>query len=695
MIIIDIYDKYYDDISINSTPCYEYKNYPLGRSKFFDRVISDRTLDPYLINRIISSKNNYFNIPYAYLINNALYDRIRETIIFKVPFNVNKFEMNILTNENELIKPVYEYLINSITEVEDKISKYYNQNNNYDYHGELNYFYLNRYYTYRVKVIINGFNVDVKVIDSINRGSDWLINKLYTYILTNLNIPKEQWKKFLIEDSNNILIREFLDNTDETFEFTIEDDEYDEIPYELNININTFKETIPSYMNYIKEYMFNNENEFLFNLFKDQYNYNIKIKNHVKYIIEKSLSSDIIYYIMNSKNNQIIGIKNKNIIENKFNHCYISNRFTCKTDDVKLNSSVNFINEYQQSIDSILNIINRKEYVKQQFDIMIRNNNDIININFFSKIEELIKRYLPVPVQNKYRQYCNIIINNYDEYCSIFNSIFMDENIEIKYNTTKEIILSNNFDNSYTIDNDYIIKSKEKFDFVKDYASKASYCIQNIYNDEESAEILKQRKILEDRNYYNNILSDLDLSNDEETKNYLITNYNRYIESLNFILSCNNVYYETLKDNQYYVYTNMEENMKQLQDIPEEYFGPKYKVIPAFYYSNTIDENYLYEFIIDAFSYFYTNPNENNIELIYENYKLTAEKNRNRITLKNLIKSKNNNLTNITRLYKEFNQHFNKIALPKKFSNEYTIIGTGETEVKGNKNYEYIFINEF
>lgn len=694
MITIDIYDKYYDDINNTGTPCYEY-NYPLGSPSFFDRVISDRTLDPYLIHRIISSKNNYFNIPYAYLINNALKSQISETIIFKVPFNVNEFEMYTLTNENKLIKPVYEYLINPITEIEDILIRYYNQNNNYDYHGELNYFYLNRYYTYRVKVIINGFNVDVKVIDSINRGSDWLINKLYTYILTNLNIPKEQWKKFLIEDANNSLIREFLSNNDEIFEFTIEDDDYNEKQYELNINIDTFKKTIPSYMNYIKGYMFNNENDFLFNLFEDQHNYAAKINDHVKYIIEKSLSSDIIYYIMNSNNNQIIGIKNKNIIGNKFNHCYISNRFICKTNDVKLNSSVDFINEYQQSLDGILNFINSAKYVKQEFDLMIRNNNDIININFFSDIKPLIKRYLPVPVIYKYKKYCNIIINNYDEYCSIFNSIFMDENIEIKYNTTKEIILSNNFDNSYTFHNDYIIKCKENFDFVKKYAIKVSDCIRSIYSDGESSNILIKRKKEEKRKY--NILSDLELSKDEETKNYLFANYDKYIESLNFILSCNNVYYETSKHNQsiYYVYTNMEEGMGQFLNIPQEYFGPKYKVIPAYYYDNSIDENYLYEFIIDAFSYFYTNPNENTIELIYENYKLTAEKNGNEITLKNLTKSKNDNLTNITRLYREFNQYFNKIALPKKFSNEYTMIGTGETEIKENKNYEYIFINKF
>ena len=80
--------------------------------------------------------------------------------------------------------------------------------------------------------------------------------------------------------------------------------------------------------------------------------------------------------------------------------------------------------------------------------------------------------------------------------------------------------------------------------------------------------------------------------------------------------------------------------------------------------------------------------------MIYKDYKLIAEKNNNVITFKDLQRGTYTELSNITRLYKEFNECFYNLALPKKFSKEYTLIGNGKTNIIKN-NYDFIFYSYF
>ena len=80
--------------------------------------------------------------------------------------------------------------------------------------------------------------------------------------------------------------------------------------------------------------------------------------------------------------------------------------------------------------------------------------------------------------------------------------------------------------------------------------------------------------------------------------------------------------------------------------------------------------------------------------MIYNDYKLIAEKNNNVITFKDLQRGTYTELSNITRLYKEFNECFYNLALPKKFSKEYTLIVNGKTILIKN-NYDFIFYSYF
>lgn len=115
-------------------------------------------------------------------------------------------------------------------------------------------------------------------------------------------------------------------------------------------------------------------------------------------------------------------------------------------------------------------------------------------------------------------------------------------------------------------------------------------------------------------------------------------------------------------------------------------------IIPAFYYDDKINKNYIYEYIIDAFSYFYTNSSANKLILIYNTYRITATKNNNNIiTFSNLEKGNFTNVTVINRLYKEFNKCFYNLSIPKKYSKEYVLIGTGKTKLLHDKKYKYIF----
>ena len=594
MNVIDIYDKYYDYNKIILNTCYyNWFNDPF-KIPIFTNNINCMSIDIYEINRIISSKNNYFNIPYAYLLNNII--STDKDIILTVPNNVNKYEISLLTNENKFIIPVYEYIYNSITDIQEL-----NKNK------EIYVIYYNRYYTYKVKITMKNYYVKTEVIDVINYGTDWLMNKLTLYMKDHT-------------DNENIL-----------------DD---------------FKSTISEYISFFDGCTLKTQDMFAETLFKEYINTNVN-NDFNKYLIKNSLKCNIIYYI-NPKDKKLICIKNK-AIDKKLNHCYISNKII-NNGDKKYDNKVNFVNEYQNNLESALNIIKNKPNVEQIFKRLINNNNNVLNISFFIKIIDNIDTVYICKERYIYTKYFNLVsylIDNYNEYIKYFNEIIAIDDIEIIYNITiSPIILSDDKENNFIIP-DYIIECKKRFDSVIEYSEKITQ-------------------------------SELDLNN------YLSTHYDEYIDNLKFLLSCNNVYYE-YTDNHVRIITNYDDSVYNINDFNLDiYFGNKYRVIPAYYYSDIIDENYIYEYVIDAFSYFYKNPNKNILSLIYKDYKLIAEKNNNVITFKDLQRGTYTELSNITRLYKEFNECFYKLALPKKFSKEYTLIGNGKTILIKN-NYDFIF----
>lgn len=594
MNVIDIYDKYYDYNKIILNTCYyNWFNDPF-KIPIFTNNINCMSIDIYEINRIISSKNNYFNIPYAYLLNNII--STDKDIILTVPNNVNKYEISLLTNENKFIIPVYEYIYNSITDIQEL-----NKNK------EIYVIYYNRYYTYKVKITMKNYYVKTEVIDVINYGTDWLMNKLTLYIKDHT-------------DNENIL-----------------DD---------------FKSTISEYLSFFDGCILKTQYMFAETLFKEYINTNVN-NDLNKYLIKNSLTCNIIYYI-NPKDKKLICIKNK-AIDKKLNHCYISNKII-NNGDKKYDNKVNFVNEYQNNLESALNIIKNKPNVEQIFKRLINNNNNVLNISFFIKIIDNIDTVYICKERYIYTKYFNLVsylIDNYNEYIKYFNEIIAIDDIEIIYNITiSPIILSDDKENNFIIP-EYIIECKKRFDSVIEYSNKITQ-------------------------------SELDLNN------YLSTHYNEYIDNLKFLLSCNNVYYE-YTDNHVRIITNYDDSVYNINDFNLDiYFGNKYRVIPAYYYSDIIDENYIYEYVIDAFSYFYKNPNKNILSLIYKDYKLIVEKNNNVITFKDLQRGTYTELSNITRLYKEFNECFYKLALPKKFSKEYTLIGNGKTNLIKN-NYDFIF----
>lgn len=598
MNVIDIYDKYYDYNKIILNTCYyNWFNDPF-KIPIFTNNINCMSIDIYEINRIISSKNNYFNIPYAYLLNNII--STDKDIILTVPNNVNKYEISLLTNENKFIIPVYEYIYNSITDIQQL-----NKNK------EIYVIYYNRYYTYKVKITMKNYYVKTEVIDVINYGTDWLMNKLTLYMKDHT-------------DNENIL-----------------DD---------------FKSTISEYISFFDGCTLKTQDMFAETLFKEYINTNVN-NDFNKYLIKNSLKCNIIYYI-NPKDKKLICIKNK-AIDKKLNHCYISNKII-NNGDKKYDNKVNFVNEYQNNLESALNIIKNKPNVEQIFKRLINNNNNVLNISFFIKIIDNIDTVYICKERYIYTKYFNLVsylIDNYNEYIKYFNEIIAIDDIEIIYNTTiSPIILSDDKENNFIIP-DYIIECKKRFDSVIEYSEKITE-------------------------------SELDLNN------YLSTHYDEYIDNLKFLLSCNNVYYE-YTDNHVRIITNYDDFVYNINDFNLDiYFGNKYRVIPAYYYSDIIDENYIYEYVIDAFSYFYKNPNKNILSLIYKDYKLIAEKNNNVITFKDLQRGTYTELSNITRLYKEFNECFYKLALPKKFSKEYTLIGNGKTNLIKN-NYDFIFYSYF
>ena len=598
MNVIDIYDKYYDYNKIILNTCYyNWFNDPF-KIPIFTNNINCMSIDIYEINRIISSKNNYFNIPYAYLLNNII--STDKEIILTVPNNVNKYEISLLTNENKFIIPVYEYIYNSITDIQEL-----NKNK------EIYVIYYNRYYTYKVKITMKNYYVKTEVIDVINYGTDWLMNKLTLYMKDHT-------------DNENIL-----------------DD---------------FKSTISEYLSFFDGCILKTQDMFAETLFKEYINTNVN-NDLNKYLIKNSLTCNIIYYI-NPKDKKLICIKNK-AIDKKLNHCYISNKII-NNGDKKYDNKVNFVNEYQNNLESALNIIKNKPNVEQIFKRLINNNNNVLNISFFIKIIDNIDTVYICKERYIYTKYFNLVsylIDNYNAYIKYFNEIIAIDDIEIIYNTTiSPIILSDDKENNFIIP-DYIIECKKRFDSVIEYSEKITQ-------------------------------SELDLNN------YLSTHYDEYIDNLKFLLSCNNVYYE-YTDNHVRIITNYDDSVYNINDFNLDiYFGNKYRVIPAYYYSDIIDENYIYEYVIDSFSYFYKNPNKNILSLIYKDYKLIAEKNNNVITFKDLQRGTYTELSNITRLYKEFNECFYNLALPKKFSKEYTLIGNGKTNLIKN-NYDFIFYSYF
>lgn len=92
------------------------------------------------------------------------------------------------------------------------------------------------------------------------------------------------------------------------------------------------------------------------NLFKNVYDEtSFSVMDHAKYFIKDSLKCDYVYLNYNKREHKIIAVRNEYIC-NKLNHSYISNRFIYNGDDKDIQYKVNFVNDYHDVLDKLLNI---------------------------------------------------------------------------------------------------------------------------------------------------------------------------------------------------------------------------------------------------------------------------------------------------------------------------------------------------
>ena len=295
MLLIDIYDKYIlttNDKSLPTSIPYYNLSSDIMKTTIFSKAIYNNIFNLFDLNKIISSKNNLFNIPYSYIIDYLLKENKIYNYILTVPYDVNRFEMKCLTNINNNVIPVYEYIIDSCIYVEEKLVNNEQIKNEY-------LIYYNRYNTYKVKVTVNNFNVSCEVVDTINYGTDWLMNELTTFIYSHTNIPKDMWNNFI--ENNISLLYEFL-YCDDEFEYSFEGDN-DYINIKFDITINDFKNYISDYMKFVDGCVVRSNDMFKMLFSVDN---QFDLKNHINNFIKDSFKCDIIYYNFSKINHKMI-----------------------------------------------------------------------------------------------------------------------------------------------------------------------------------------------------------------------------------------------------------------------------------------------------------------------------------------------------------------------------------------------------
>lgn len=413
--------------------------------------------------------------------------------------------MKCLTSINNNVIPVYEYIVDSCIYVEEKLVN--NEQIKHDY-----LIYYDRYNTYKVKVTVNNFNVSCDVVDTINYGTDWLMNELTTFIFSHTNIPKHKWNKFI--ENNITLLYEFL-HCDDIFEFTFEDDD-EYIDVKFDITLNDFKDYISDYMEFVDDCVVRSNDMFKMLFAVDN---QFDLKNHINNFIKDSFKCDIIYYNFSKIDHKMIAVKNKSTCSDLY-HGYIKNRIINKD-----NETITFVNEYQEILDKTLDMLRSNPYIVNIIDDLMKSNN-VFNIRFLDTLEKYVSQYLN-KVYDDYVNYKIYLQGNYDQYVSDFNDLFTNDDIEIKYYENDMIMLSNKEENVFNIPQ-YIITCKDNFDFVTEYFKRINTFKKYIISD------LNLNKKLEGRK--NILITDVGLVEDEDLKKYMRSNYLQYINSLSYIM---------------------------------------------------------------------------------------------------------------------------------------------------------------
>ena len=95
--------------------------------------------------------------------------------------------------------------------------------------------------------------------------------------------------------------------------------------------------------------------------------------DHAKYLIKDSLKCDYVYLNYNKREHKIIAVKNEYIC-NELKHGYISNRFVYNGDDQDIQHKINYVNDYHNILDNLLDIINSNKYLKHIFSTLMKDN---------------------------------------------------------------------------------------------------------------------------------------------------------------------------------------------------------------------------------------------------------------------------------------------------------------------------------
>lgn len=169
-VIVDIWDKYKPTVKNDDgdypTPCYP--------KDIYGEITSSE------LKNLYSSYESPINCPYGVILNNYFKHYFpNENIYLKVPYDVNQYQLNLLTTMNDHVHPVYEYIVDILSLMIDWKNK--------NLHMKITVVYINRYSTYKVKYLIDNNTVTVDEIRIVKMGTDYLMKKFYR-MFDDLNI---------------------------------------------------------------------------------------------------------------------------------------------------------------------------------------------------------------------------------------------------------------------------------------------------------------------------------------------------------------------------------------------------------------------------------------------------------------------------------------------------------------------------